>query len=208
MGNVVFVLGLGLEGNISLRIVGVASDRNDIITVYSVRLAVVRHGAGVALDGDGDLVGDLNGLPLCIEVIAAFLIRTSIVAFFELDLLLTRLGAPADELVISAARETKRLIISNSKFPIVGHGIGCLGDIRTKVAVISDFNYFGLITVNGVKGHVAGDLDAAVGVILDFCAVFISCPAEEDLVGRGGVRAIENGCKCALSILAGVGDKI
>ena len=152
---------------------------------YALFGAVVRHGAGVALDGDGDLVGDLNGLPLCVEVIAAVLIRTSIVVFFELDLLLTRFGAPADELVTSAVREIECAIIGNGEFAVVGHGVGCTLGIRTtKIAVIGDSDRFGRITVDGVEGHVAGDLDAAVGVILDFCVVFLSCPAEEDLVGR------------------------
>ena len=124
--------------------------------------------------------------------------------------MLTRFGAPADELVTSAVREIECAIIGNGEFAVVGHGVGCTLGIRTtKIAVIGDSDRFGRITVDGVEGHVAGDLDAAVGVILDLLRAVVLCrPAEEDLVGRGGVRAIENGCKCALSILAGVGDKI
>ena len=123
--------------------------------------------------------------------------------------MLTRVGAPADELIVIVRRETERCIISNGEFSVVGHGVDCMRGIRTKIAVIGDSDRCGLITVDGVEGHVAGDLDAAVGVILDLLRAVVLCrPAEEDLVGRGGVRAIENGCKCALSILAGVGDKI
>ena len=147
---------------------------------YALFGAVVRHGAGVALDSDGDHIGDLNGLPLCIEVIAAVRIRTSIVAFFELDLLLTRFGAPAGELVTSAVREIECTIIGNGEFAVVGHGFGCIRGIRTtKIAVIGDSDRFGLITVDGVEGHVAGDLDAAVGVILIATCIL---PVQEDLV--------------------------
>ena len=45
--------------------------------------------------------------------------------------------------------------------------------------MIGDSDRFGLITVDGVEGHVAGDLDAAVGVILIATCIL---PVQEDLV--------------------------
>ena len=166
---------------------------------------VVDLSVAVTSDGNDDFLINRSLLPLCIEVIAAVRIRTSRFAFFELDLLLTRVGAPADELIAVVLRETERFIIGNGEFAVVGHGVGCIRGIRTKIAVIGDSDRCGLIAVNGVKGHVAGDLDAAVGVILNCCAAF-SCPAEEDLVGRGG-RTGKNSCRCTLGIEFVVGDR-
>ena len=96
-------MGLGLEGNISLRIAGVASDRNDIITVYSVRLAVVCRGAGLALDGNGDFLINRSLLPLCIENIGFNLIhaggrRTG----GEANAIAVLLGVPASKRVAIA----------------------------------------------------------------------------------------------------------
>ena len=125
---------------------------------YALFGAVVRHGAGVALDGDGDLIGDLNGLPLCVEVIAANIIHAGAGTGGKFVTGAVSLGVPTIELITGGGGELvfcgngDKSVVLQVGFNCGGiGGIGAIGVVR----VIRQGKHLSYGAVNSRQGNAA-----------------------------------------------------